>query len=142
MAWTPEMIYGTIVAVGTGFVAVAGALNKLKVIKIPFRRNGNNQFAGMSISDIEKRCREIHKPIEERLTEIDKMNSQQGSDITHMEKRLDKGDEKFETIQTILSTIDTKIGIMGTKFEMREKDLTEIITDATDLMREVMQRIG
>lgn len=141
MTWTPEMIYGTIVAVGTGAVAVAGALNKLKIVSIPFRRNGN-QFSGMGISEIEKRCREIHAGVDHRLTEFDKSNSEQASDIRHMEKRLDKGDEKFDKIHDELKTISTNIGKMDTRFEAREKDLTNTITDATSLMREFLLKTG
>ena len=143
MTWTPEMIYGTIVAVGTGCVAIAGALNKAKIVKIPLRRNnGNNQFSGMSVSDIEKRCREIHGTVELRLTELDKGCSQRQADIRHIEGELDRGEKKFNAIHLDIRTIITNQGIQGAKFEAREKELTDTITDATQIMRELLQKSG
>ena len=140
MAWTPELIATVATAAATITTAlVAVILHKFKVIKIPVRRN-SNQFSGMSISELEKRCREIHKPVEERLTGIDKMNSEQTSDIKHMEKRLDKGDEKFDTIIRDIGKISVDIGIMDAGAQRREKDLTNTITDATALMREILQK--
>ena len=137
------MIYGTIVAVGTGFVAVAGALNKLKVVSIPFRRsNGNNQFQGMSISDIEKRCRDLHVPIETRLLDIDKTNSQQEESLRQVEMRLDKGDDKFTTIIEKLSDLNADIKTEAAKSESRERDMERTINLASQTMREFLQKTG
>lgn len=140
------MIYGSIGTVGAGLVAVVAALNKFKVINIPFRRNNgnnhNNQFSGMSVSDIEKRCRDIHGKVDVHLTEIDKDSSEQKSDIKHMEKRLDKGEERFSVIQLSLAAIDTKVSVIDTKFEMREKDLSEVLREATDLIKQTLPKLG
>lgn len=142
MNWTPELVYGTIGAVTTGAVTIVGALHKLKWIRIPLRRtNGNNQFSGMSVSDIEKRCRDIHAGVDHRLIEIGEANSGQASDIKNMEKRLDKGDEKFEKIQQSLATINRNIGIMDTKFELREKDYEKTLSDATQTMTLILEKI-
>ena len=145
MTWTPEMIYGSIGTVGAGLVAIAAALNRFKVVKIPLRRNnGNqsNQFQGMGFSEIEKRCREIHAGVDAKIDTLGKEQSSHEAKIEDIKDRLDKGDNKFDVVLCDIKKISVDIGIMDTKFEMREKSLTDTIKEATQTMQGLLKKSG
>lgn len=141
---TPELVMAMKGFFVTGLVLAITAVMNRYTLKLPAtRKNGNgNQFSGMSISEIEDRCRKFHAPIDTRLLDIDKVNAQQASDIRHIENELERGDKKFEAIQLDIRTILTKQGALGAKFEAREKALTDTITDATQIMRELLIKSG
>ena len=127
------MIYGTIVAVGTGFVAVAGTLNKLKVIRIPFRRT-NNQFSGMSIQQIEA-CVHRHDLVENRLDGMDKIQTRQEVCIENTKNRLDKGEERFEKFQEDMGNIKTNVAVI-------KETMNQQYGFMTDSMQLILKKIG
>lgn len=145
MPWkTPEGITA-IVTVST--IVAVGALQKLGALKLPVtRENGNgNRFSGMSISDIEKlekRCLEYHTPIHNRLNGVDKEAAIHTAKIEDIKDRLDKGEEKFDTIQNKLEDIGKGILLQNIKSERREESLMTTLKEATQTMQEILQRLG
>lgn len=140
--WTPEFLMAikgfsvTIVV-----LAITAVMNKY-TLKLPVRRNSNNQFSGMSISDFDNRCQDLHALIDTRLLDIDKTNSQQEESLRQVEMRLNKGEDKFETIIEKLSGLNADIKTEAAKSEFRERDMERTINLASQTMREFLQKTG
>lgn len=109
MSWISPEVFGAFVTAGG--VALYG-LKRLGILKLEWTRNSKNNHTAVS-KDQRPECGRKFALL---FYKIDTLGTDRTSNMTNIkahEKRLDKGDEKFDKIMDGISTITTEVRFLA-----------------------------
>lgn len=135
MVWTPEALVGLFAAVGAMVLTFAAILNKIGLVKIPWRSNGVQKITLKDCSE----CKEKLTGKMASFHEQQRLHMQKHEDTS---RRLDNGDMDFKEIKKEIAELNKNVILIGTKAQAREDRNITVIKECIEIMQKVSMRLA